>query len=314
MFTLSHSTSILTFSSSNSHQFQLISNESYRNFVLRQYFIDLLNTSHSSLIQSMIENHQLITNLEEIKTRRRRYTITQPSSLTTPISTLNSTNCSHIKSNQIQSIFHWSSSINSLSSIELVYHITTNKMQKSSLPVRIVIKHSANFHEYFSIETTLYYDSMRDFYFVNIYDYLRQVNQSNLIIQAIISNQTCSTSHSYLILSSFRSNHLSFQEETKCKLKTIQIQFEQLGLAHLIIRPKEYTFTYCDGSCSDLIYQRRSLHAFLQAMISKKNSHVPQSTCVPSQYDDDNFLLRQTDGTIQIYPIKDIIVKQCACL
>ena len=62
---LSHSASIMTLSSKNSHQFELLSNRSYRNFYLRQHFIDVLNTSHSSLIQSMIEKHQLLMNLEE---------------------------------------------------------------------------------------------------------------------------------------------------------------------------------------------------------------------------------------------------------
>jgi hypothetical protein len=103
-----------------------------------------------------------------------------------------------------------------------------------------------------------------------------------------------------------------------CKLKTIQIKFEELGLAYLIIRPKEYTFSYCDGSCSNLTFQQQlqqsSLHAYLQSIISKENSNVPQLNCVPSQFADDNFLLRQTDGNMEIYPIKNVIVKQCACL
>lgn len=56
---LSHSTSISTFDHlSSSTQFQFMSNSSYRNFLLRQYFIDLLNISHASLVQSMIYDHQ----------------------------------------------------------------------------------------------------------------------------------------------------------------------------------------------------------------------------------------------------------------
>ncbi|CAF0905177.1 unnamed protein product [Adineta ricciae] len=304
----------MTLSSTNLHQFELLSNRSYRNFYLRQHFIDVLNISHSSLIQSMVEKHQLLTNLEEIRTRRRRRTITSSSLLTVPIRTVQPTGCLSINSNKIQSTFSWSDAIDGFSSIELVYHVNTNQISKSSIPLRIVVKQSDDLREVFALDTNLEYDSVREFYFLNIYDYLRQIKRSNLIIESILSDQTCSTSHSYLILSSFRSNHLSFHEETKCKLKSIQIQFEELGLAHLIIRPKEYTFTYCDGSCSDLTLQQGSLHTFLQAMISKKNSHVRHPTCVPSQYADDNFLLRQTNGDLQIYPVKDIIVKQCACL
>ena len=56
---LSHSTSISTFDHlSSSNQFQFMSNSSYRNFLLRQYFIDLLNISHASLVRSMIYDHQ----------------------------------------------------------------------------------------------------------------------------------------------------------------------------------------------------------------------------------------------------------------
>jgi hypothetical protein len=61
----SYSASITTLSSTTYHHSELISNTSYRNFFLRQYFIDLLNISHSSLIQSMITNHHLITKLEQ---------------------------------------------------------------------------------------------------------------------------------------------------------------------------------------------------------------------------------------------------------
>ncbi|CAF4382663.1 unnamed protein product [Rotaria sp. Silwood2] len=102
-----------------------------------------------------------------------------------------------------------------------------------------------------------------------------------------------------------------------CKMKTIDIKFEDLGLAYLIIRPKEYKFTYCDGSCSYLSLQQQSqtsIHALFRSIINRKKTNMPQPTCVPSQFADDNFLLRQMDGSLEIYPIKDVIVKQCACL
>jgi hypothetical protein len=99
-----------------------------------------------------------------------------------------------------------------------------------------------------------------------------------------------------------------------CKLKTIQIKFEDLGLAYLIIRPKEYTFTYCDGSCFYSKFEQPSMHAVFQSIVNRKNPQIPQPTCAPTLFADDNFLLRQIDGSIEIYPIKDVIVKQCACL
>ncbi|CAF1267868.1 unnamed protein product [Rotaria sordida] len=321
-FSSTYAASITTLSSSTYHHFELISNNSYRNFFLRQYFIDLLNISHSALVQSMIINHHLTTKLEQIKNRKRR-SITNKSFSLTPTFTLHSTNCLILNNNQVQSTFQWSHSIESLSSVELIYHIDSIEIKKSSIPIHISIKQSQTFIELFSIDTYLYFDSARDFYFLIIYDYLSKINKQNLIIETIINNQTCQTLHTYIIISSVKSNQLSsynFQQTTTtiCKIKTIQIKFEELGLAYLIIRPKEYTFTYCDGSCTNLTFQQQlqqsSIYALIQSIISKKYSNIPQQNCVPSQFADDNFLLRQIDGSMGIYPIKDVIVKQCACL
>lgn len=64
LFCSSHSASISTLNnlsslSSYSNQDQFMSNNSYQNFILRQYFIDLLNISHTSIVQSMVYNHHL---------------------------------------------------------------------------------------------------------------------------------------------------------------------------------------------------------------------------------------------------------------
>jgi len=274
----------------------------------------------------MIKNHHLTPKLEEslyfknrdfyfckiyliVKNRRRRQ-FPLP-----PLFTLHSTNCLIINLHQIRTTFQWSHSIESLSSIELIYHINS---KESLIFIHLSIKQSQTLIELFSINIYLKYDSIREFYFVNLYDYFLKINNENLIIEIILNNQTCQTSYGYLIISSLKSNQIFSndpQQITKCKLKTIQIKFEELGLADLIIRPKEYPFTYCDGSCLNFLSQQHSsIHTFLQSIIRKKNSNIPQLNCVPSQYSDDNFLLRQTDGNMEIYPIKNAIVKQCACL
>jgi len=230
-----------------------------------------------------------------------------------PISTIHSTNCLQINIQQIQTTFQWSYSIESLSSIELIYHIDS---KISFIPIEISIKHSQTLNELFSIKTNLQYDSNRDFYSIHLYDYLLRLNnRNNLILQIILSNQTCQTSHGYVIISSKRLSSNDSQLITKCRLKTMEINFEELGLADLIIRPKEYSFTYCDGSCLNIIPQQQSsFRTFLQSILSQKHSNIPQLNCHPSEYSDDNFLLRQTDGNMEIYPIKNAIVKQCACL
>jgi hypothetical protein len=233
--------------------------------------------------------------------------------------------------NQVQSTFIWSQSIESLASVELIYHIDSIEIKKLSIPLNIKFKYSQTLREFLTINTYLKFDSNRDFYFLNIFEYINQINNQSLIIESILNNQTCQTSHTYIIISSRNirlklNQTLSFDlrqlTETDssllmCKLKTIQIKFEDLGLAYLIIRPKEYTFTYCDGTCSYSTLQQQqqsSMHALFQSFVNRKNPNIPLPTCSPSQFADDNFLLRQMDGSIEIYPIKDVIVKQCACL
>ncbi|CAF0719801.1 unnamed protein product [Adineta steineri] len=345
LFCSTHSASIPTSnnlsSSSTSNQFELMSNSSYRNFILRQYFIDLLNISHTSLVRSMIYNHHLASNSIKIKNRRRKRLNENISN--SPIFTLQPTNCLMID-NQVQTTFTWSYSIELLSSIELIYHIDSQEIkQLITIPLHLKFKHSQTLLELFTINTYLQFDSNRDFYSINLFEYIVQIKNENFLIESIINNETCQTSHTYMIISSTSTNlqlkpnqtlklnpTLSFDlrqltktqtdlsSSSMCKVKTIQIKFEDLGLAYLIIRPKEYTFTYCDGSCSHTILQQQqsqsSIHAIFQSMINKKNPNIPQSTCAPSQFADDNFLLRQMDGSIEIYPIKDVIVKECACL
>ncbi len=244
--------------------------------------------------------------------------------------TLQSSNCLMID-NQVQSTFIWSQSIESLASIELIYHIDSLKLKQFILPVHIKFKHSQTLIELLTINTYLQFDVNRDFYSINIDQYFIQINNQQLIIETYLINETCQTSHTYIIISSKNlSNQLnrthSFDRRqliqtdlslSMCKLKSIQIKFEDLGLAYLIIRPKEYTFTYCDGTCSYSTLQqqqKQSMHALFQSIVNRKNPNIPQPTCVPSQFADDNFLLRQMDGNIEIYPIKDVIVKQCVCL
>ncbi|CAF1118100.1 unnamed protein product [Rotaria sordida] len=314
-----------------------MSNSSYRNFILRQYFIDLLNISHTSLVRSMTYNHHIVSRSIQIKnTRRKRLSDDIPSY--SPMFTLQSSNCFMIN-NQVHSTFIWSHSIEFLASIELIYHIDSIETKTLSIPLYIKFKHSQTLIEFFTIDTYLQFDLNRDFYFINIYQYILQINNQSLIIETIINNETCQTSHTYMIISSTNiriklnqtlklNSIFSFdlqqlkQTQTNsllsmCKMKTIQIKFEDLGLAYLIIRPKEYKFTYCDGSCSYLTLQQQSqtsMHALFQSIIKRKKPNIPQPTCVPSQFADDNFLLRQMDGSIEIYPIKDVIVKQCTCL
>ena len=252
--------------------------------------------------------------------RKRRYLTVKPFT-ETPTVILNPINYTTIDHDQVQSIFQWSHSLESLSSVELIYHCNSIQRKKSSIPIRILIKQLQTLIELFSINTYLQVDSIRNFYFLNMYNYFSRISNQNLIIEIIVNNQTCQISHAYIIISLVKSNYLpsyGLQQTSTCQLKTIQISFQELGLAYLIIRPKEYIFTYCDGSCSNFTFQkqlqRSIVYTFLQSIIRRKNSHIPRLSCVPSQLVDDNFLLRQIDGTMAIHPVKDVIVKQCTCL
>ena len=256
--------------------------------------------------------------------------------------TLPSSDCSMI-ANQVRSIFRWSHTAESFTSIELIYHMDSMESKPLVQPLRLTFRDFESNVELFTINLQLHFDVNRDFYVVDIREYFPSTTNERFTIESIITGETCQTSQTYLIVSSLTAPSspnqtkklnptLSFDlqqlihrrteaaptssSSSSCQRQTIQIQFEELGLAYLIIRPKEYLFTYCDGSCSSstLLHQPASVHALFQSIIKKKNPTLPQPTCVPSQFADDHFLLRQNDGSIELYPIKDIIVKQCACL
>ena len=76
--------------------------------------------------------------------------------------------------NQVQSTFIWSHSIDKLSSIELIYHIDSIETKQYLIPLHIKFKHSKTLIEIFTINTYLQFDSNRDFYFINIYEYILQ--------------------------------------------------------------------------------------------------------------------------------------------
>jgi hypothetical protein len=257
--------------------------------------------------------------------------------------TLQSSRCT-IVDEQVQSTFVWSHSLLPVGSIELIYHIdSTNPLKLASVPLHLQLKSLNSNTTLFTIDTYLEFDSSRDFYFVDIRKHIHSADNQSLIIESSIKDETCQTSQTYLIVSSLSKPSqlnqtrklnptLSFdlrqfvqtRSETSsstCQLQTIQIEFEQLGLAYLIIRPKQYLFTYCDGSCSLLNMSEQSsssssssIHALMQSMAKKAYPRLPQPNCAPSSFADDHFLLRQNDGSIEISPIRDIIVKQCACL
>jgi len=239
-----------------------------------------------------------------------------------PMFTLQSKNCLIIN-NYVQSTFSWSHSIDTISSIELIYHIDSTESNRNILPILIEFQHPQTSVLLSTIRTTLQFDTTRDFYFLNLYEYIQHFSNIDLLIHTRIFNQTCRTSHTYMIISSIKlrqsiENSIETKLSNICQIKTIQIKFEDLGLAYLIIRPKIYTFTYCDGSCSSKqtsSSSSSSVHALFQSIVNEKHPNmIPQAKCVPSQFSDDNFLLRQIDGTMEIHPIKDVIVKQCACL
>ena len=208
--------------------------------------------------------------------------------------------------NEMQSIFSWFSSY---SSVELIYHF--NRTFSSKLPIRITLKFSDDTREYPSIMT---YDFNRDVYSIDLSDYLRQNQDQNIHLDVFLFDQICLTSRAYLILSSKRVIPHEPQSVSSCRLKSLPIQFDQLGLANLIIRPQTYVFTYCDGSCSNNFPPEKSFQRFLQNILSQTHSNIPSLHCYPSEYVNDHFLLRQLDGHMAIYPIENAIVKRCACL
>ena len=333
MLSSSSAASIVTLSSSTSHRLEFLTNKSYRHLILRQYFLDLVNHSNPALVQSMIAQHQLVSELEQrscasrmfflesllllVENQRRKRSVARSTDSFTPMLTLQPSDCFvHSTAGQVHSIFPWSHAIESLASIELIYHIDQPQAKHPALPIRILFKQAQSAVVLSTLESHLEFDPSRAFYFLRLSASFPRTALQGMLIETITSDQTCQSSHSYLILSMAKlPASLSFTPPvtSACTLKTIPIDFEELGLAYFIIRPQQYRFTYCDGACSSSPAARSSLHSLLQSILHRKELNLPPPRCVPSQYADDQFLLRHADGTMNIHPIANLLVQQCAC-
>ncbi|CAF0831393.1 unnamed protein product [Didymodactylos carnosus] len=260
-------------------------------------------------------------------------------------------NISH-KTSTIQWLFDWTKyNSRSIEDIQIIYHLTLeeeddyeSQNHTQTIPLRTLFRTQSS-SVLLNTSIILKWDFVRKFYFANLSNIFKNVefkfiaNESIYFETILISNEmrTCENVYTYLIVTPILSTNYNIQSssttypsttqfslfqitriqripsESLCKLRKIQINFEDINLAHIIIYPKEYTFYYCYGSCAFPGLQH-SLHGFIQSLASNKNSNIPMPNCAPSLFDSDTFMLRDIDNSVDLRTVNNIVVKECACL
>lgn len=326
----SYAASLPTYSSHRSQPLEFLSNPSYRQSMLRQYLLEQLHIpfEQRACASIFLLDHSFAFSVYLISGgyQRRRRSLSNSANdalaslSSSSIITIPSMNCLENKENHhIYFNYLWSHSKESIDRLELIYQIDAKTGQgKKRIPIQILFKQVHSYITLWTIDAQLDYDTNRSSYVLSLNHYLPRLQNRQILIEAILFDQTCATSNLYLIATrSFSAPPTP--SSSSCTLRTILIDFEELGMAHWIIRPKQYLFTYCNGTCSSshLSLQstaRFSLHALLQSILHRKDPQLPETKCAPMNYDDEHFLLRNDDGTIYIDRIPNILVKQCACL
>lgn len=101
----------------------------------------------------------------------------------------------------------------------------------------------------------------------------------------------------------------------KCAMRTLSINFDDMGWSNWIIAPTAYLANYCAGDCSfPLIDQQNATnHAIIQSIYHSVGRLTPRSCCAPTKLGK-MAILYQLDGTVQMRHYEDMIVESCGCL
>lgn len=101
----------------------------------------------------------------------------------------------------------------------------------------------------------------------------------------------------------------------KCRVRTLSINFNDVGWSNWIIAPNAYFANYCAGDCSFPLnsQQNTTNHAIIQSIFFSVGRVVPRSCCAPVRLGN-MAILYQLDGSVQMKHYDDMIVEACGCL
>ncbi|KAI1732574.1 transforming growth factor beta like domain-containing protein [Ditylenchus destructor] len=106
---------------------------------------------------------------------------------------------------------------------------------------------------------------------------------------------------------------------TKCKRRSLKIDFRDIGWSKWIIAPEFFEAGYCDGSCERPLSKdtNPSNHALMQSLLrasSPANSHLPQPCCAPDSMDSLTLLYYDENDNVVLKNYPNMIINSCGCM
>lgn len=100
----------------------------------------------------------------------------------------------------------------------------------------------------------------------------------------------------------------------KCSMRSLSINFDDMGWSSWIIAPTSYYANYCAGDCSFPLMDQQNAtnHAIIQSIFHSVGRLTPRSCCAPTKLGK-MAILYQLDGTVQMRHYDDMIVESCGC-
>lgn len=100
----------------------------------------------------------------------------------------------------------------------------------------------------------------------------------------------------------------------KCSMRTLSVNFDDVGWSSWIIAPTAYLANYCAGDCSfpATDHQNATNHAIIQSIFHSVGRIIPRPCCAPTKLGK-MALLYQLDGSVQMRHYDDMIVESCGC-
>lgn len=102
----------------------------------------------------------------------------------------------------------------------------------------------------------------------------------------------------------------------KCGLQKLNINFKDLGWDKWVIAPKQYSASYCAGTCLDRYDNTQSNHALIQLMMHQETpGYANAPCCAPTQMAPISMLYYGGPGesTYVLKQMKDWVVTACGC-
>uniref|UniRef100_A0A3P9K7B0 Bone morphogenetic protein 15 n=1 Tax=Oryzias latipes TaxID=8090 RepID=A0A3P9K7B0_ORYLA len=103
--------------------------------------------------------------------------------------------------------------------------------------------------------------------------------------------------------------------KNRCKLHSVTLSFDELGLGHYFIAPRVYNPRYCQGDCPKVLHYgyHSPNHAIIQTVINELGiGEVPPPSCVPHKYRPMSVLV-DYKKKVDYRELEDMVAESCTC-